>query len=79
MLVQDKNLLAYCGLYCGDCAGYTGAIADAAEALKKAVEENKFERTARELFADELGEYDEFTETAGVIRGNGYGPGLIGI
>lgn len=24
-------MLAYCGIYCGDCLGYTGVIADAAK------------------------------------------------
>lgn len=28
---ERKELLAYCGVYCGDCLGYTGMIADAAK------------------------------------------------
>ncbi|MCP4231741.1 MAG: DUF3795 domain-containing protein [bacterium] len=69
MTVPDKNLLAYCGLYCGDCAGHTGVIADAAEALKKATDEYKFDRAARELFPDELVDYDKFAEMLGFIAG----------
>lgn len=26
---ERKDLLAYCGFYCGDCLGYTSVIADA--------------------------------------------------
>jgi len=27
MVEENKNLLAYCGLYCGDCFAYKGKIA----------------------------------------------------
>ena len=33
-----KDLLAYCGFYCGDCLGYTGVIADAADNLTQVLE-----------------------------------------
>ena len=32
---KDKNLTAYCGLYCGDCFNYKGEIADLARDLRK--------------------------------------------
>ena len=35
MSKQDKNLVAYCGLYCGDCPIYKGKIADLARDLRK--------------------------------------------
>ena len=35
MSKQDKNLVAYCGLYCGDCPMYKGKIADLARDLRK--------------------------------------------
>ena len=60
--MADKNLLAYCGLYCGDCAGHTGDIAAAAEKLKQTLDRYRFERTARELFAAKLGEYEKLYE-----------------
>ena len=40
-----KDLLAYCGLYCGDCLGYTGVIADAAKNLMMVLKKYKFDRT----------------------------------
>lgn len=67
--IPDKNLLAFCGLYCGDCAGHTGAIADAAENLKRISGEYKFERTAGEIFAEELPDYDKFAEKLTFITG----------
>ena len=56
---QEKGLLAYCGLYCGDCAGYSGEIADAARNLKETTERYKFHQTAKHLFAEKLKNYDE--------------------
>lgn len=55
---RAPDLLAYCDLYCGDCAGHAGTIADGAERLREAVEAFDFERTARCLFADRLPEFD---------------------
>ena len=46
---ERKNLLAYCGLYCGDCAGYSGEIADAAKNLVELLEKYRFDRTAKSL------------------------------
>ncbi|MFX1390022.1 MAG: DUF3795 domain-containing protein [Promethearchaeota archaeon] len=57
---DSKNLLAYCGLYCGDCAGYSGEIADAAIKLNNKLIQHKFEKTAKNLFAEKLKEYDKF-------------------
>jgi hypothetical protein len=57
---ETPELLAYCGLYCGDCAGYTGDIADAARALLETIERYRFERTAGSLFASELPDYQGF-------------------
>jgi len=31
----DSNLITYCGLYCGDCFGHKGDIADLARDLRK--------------------------------------------
>jgi len=60
--MRAVNLFAYCGLYCGDCAGYTGEIAASARALLKVLERYKFARTASCLFSEELGDYDRFQE-----------------
>lgn len=59
---DKKELLAYCGLYCGDCAGYSGEIADAAQKLKDVTARYKFSQTAKHLFPDKLKEYDKLEE-----------------
>lgn len=57
-----KDLLAYCGLYCGDCGGFSGGIADAAISLKQELSKYKFERTAKCLFSEKLKDYDKLAE-----------------
>jgi len=59
---ERKDLLAYCGLYCGDCLGYTGVIADAAKNFMKVLEKYKFDQTAKCVFPEELKNYDTFCE-----------------
>ena len=44
--MEEKDLIAYCGLYCGECFGYKGKIADLARDLRKELRQAKFERTA---------------------------------
>jgi hypothetical protein len=56
---EKTELLAYCGLYCGDCAGYSGEVADAAQNLKETTDRYKFQQTAKHLFPKELKEYDK--------------------
>ena len=55
-----KKLLAFCGLYCGDCLGHTGIVADSAQNFKNVLEKYKFDRTAKILFPKELKHYDRF-------------------
>ncbi len=59
---EREGLLAYCGLYCGDCGGYSGEIARAASRLEKTLTRWKFERTAKHLFTEKLADYDHFAE-----------------
>ncbi len=59
---SKKELIAYCGLYCGDCAGYSGEIAKAATNLKETTQRYKFHQTAKHLFSKELEKYDRFCE-----------------
>jgi prenyltransferase beta subunit len=59
---NKKELLAYCGLYCGDCAGYSGEIADVAQNLKETLEKYKFHQTAKHLFPTELKDYDKLQQ-----------------
>ncbi len=46
---EKKDLIAYCGLYCGDCFGYKGVVADLARDLRKELRQAKFSRTAEFL------------------------------
>ena len=64
---EGKELLAYCVLYCGDCACYSGEIADAASSLKEVLEEYSFDRTAKCLFSEKLRDYDRFFEMLGFM------------
>ena len=52
MAENNKHLVAYCGLYCGDCFGYKGQIADLARDLRKELRQSKFDR-----FADFVSNY----------------------
>jgi hypothetical protein len=59
----DERLLAYCGLYCGDCAGYSGEIADSAADLAQILERYRFHRTAGHLFPEQISDYEGFHKT----------------
>jgi len=59
---ERTALLAYCGFYCGDCLGYTGVIADAAQNMMEALETYKFRRTAECVFPEQLGNYEQLCE-----------------
>jgi len=61
-MAGSKDLLAYCGFYCGDCLGYTGVVADAAQSLLQVLERYQFDRTAECVFPEELGDYDRLCE-----------------
>ena len=64
-----KNLLAYCGFYCGDCLGYTGVIADAAKDFKMTLDKYQFDRTTKCVFPDQLHDYDRFYEVVEFMTG----------
>ncbi|MBU1706302.1 DUF3795 domain-containing protein [bacterium] len=44
----NKNLLGYCGLYCGDCPAYTGIVADKASELREVLQQTRFDIFARQ-------------------------------
>ncbi len=48
-MAGKNDLVAYCGLYCGDCFGYQGKIADLARDLRKELRAYKFDKTAETL------------------------------
>ena len=46
---EDRELIAYCGLYCGDCYRYKGRIADLGRDLRKELRQEKFAETAETM------------------------------
>jgi len=43
---ESRGLIAYCGLYCGECPSYLGKIADMARDLRKELRQAKFAKQA---------------------------------
>lgn len=48
-MIENKDLISYCGLYCGDCVGYQGKVADLSRDLRKELRQAKFDKTAEYL------------------------------
>ena len=46
---NTSEMVAYCGLYCGECPNHTGRIADLARDLRKELRSFRFEKTAETL------------------------------
>ena len=44
--IEDENLITYCGLYCGDCHGYTGKIPNLVRDLRKELREMHYDKFA---------------------------------
>ena len=71
MIEQENELIAYCGLYCGDCINYKGEIADLARDLRKKLREGKFDRVSQELsgFFKEFKNYEQcYAVLGGMVR-----------
>ena len=43
---MSREMVAYCGLYCGDCFNYKGEVADLARDLRKKLREARFDKVA---------------------------------
>ncbi|MCK4653259.1 MAG: DUF3795 domain-containing protein, partial [Candidatus Cloacimonetes bacterium] len=69
--IEDKNLIAYCGLYCGDCFDYQGKIANLARDLRKELRQVRFDKTAEYLssmsFFKVLENYPQCYEVLGTL------------
>jgi hypothetical protein len=66
---QNMDLVAYCGLYCGDCLMHKGEVADLARDLRKKLRETKFERVAKglsKIFKD-LENYEQCYQVLGTM------------
>ena len=66
---ENKNLIAYCGLYCGDCFIYQGKIADLARDLRKELRKSKFSRFAKMIsrYFKPYKNYDTTYEVLGMM------------
>ena len=66
---QDENLIAYCGLYCGDCFNRKGEIADLARDLRKKLREEKFDRVSLGLsnYFKSFNNYEQCYEVLGAM------------
>jgi len=49
MAKKTTDLIAYCGLYCGDCPAYTQSLADLAMKLRKELRRSKCDKAAPAL------------------------------
>jgi hypothetical protein len=70
-MAETKELIAYCGLYCGDCPNHKGEIADLARDLRKKLREAKFDRTAQGLskYFKEFRNYEQcYQVLGGMVR-----------
>ena len=70
-MTESRDLIAYCGLYCGDCVGYRGKVADLARDLRKELRQAKFSKTAEHLagvpFFATFKKYDDCYEVLGAL------------
>ena len=68
---QDENLIAYCGLYCGDCHGFSGKIPDLARDLRKELRAMRYDKFAAFLsqysFAKDFADYETCYKVLGAM------------
>ena len=68
-MASNKDLIAYCGLYCRDCVSHKGKVADLARDLRKELRTAKFDKTAEVLaavpFFEAFKDYDECYDVLG--------------
>ncbi len=68
---EKRDLIAYCGLYCGDCFRYQGRIADLARDLRKELRKARFDKIAEFMssysFFEIFKDYQECYELLGAL------------
>ncbi|MCK4250780.1 DUF3795 domain-containing protein [candidate division WOR-3 bacterium] len=64
---KKKELIAYCGLYCGDCFGYKGKIADLARDIRKELRQEKFDIIVKGIPFKAFKNYKECYEVLGAL------------
>lgn len=69
--IKDEELIAYCGLYCADCHGYTGVIPDLARDLRKELRSIHYDKFAAFIstysFGKDFKKYDECYKVLGAM------------
>jgi hypothetical protein len=68
---ENEDLIAYCGLYCGDCHGYQQKIPDLARDLRKELRKSKYQKFADFLsthsFGQSFRDYDKCYQVLGAM------------
>ena len=68
---NNKSLVAYCGLCCGDCHGYSGKIPDLARDLRKELRKSRYEIFAEFIstfsFGKDFKNYQECYKVLGAM------------
>jgi hypothetical protein len=68
---ESKNLIAYCGLYCGDCHAFTGRIPDLAKELRKEFRAARYDKFAAVISKYPIGKplkyYDQCYDLLGLV------------
>ena len=68
---KEEQLIGYCGLYCGDCHGFSGKIPDLARDLRKELREIKYDKFAAFIskysFGKDFKNYDECYKVLGAM------------
>ena len=70
-MTENRDLIAFCGLYCGDCFNHKGEIADLARGLRKKLREAKFDKVSIGLssFFREFKDYEQcYTVLGAMVR-----------
>ena len=68
---MGKDLIAYCGRYCGDCFIYKGEIADLARDLRQKLRESEFDKASQGLskYIKPFQDYEKCYEVLGAMVG----------
>ena len=70
MKTEDESLIAYCGLYCGDCHGYTGKIPDLARDLRKELRAYRYDKFAEFIAGEGFGKvFKDYNKCYEVLGG----------
>lgn len=71
MVEEDTSLIAFCGLYCGDCHGHQQKIPDLARDLRKELRQTKYKKFADMISQHKFGAaykgYDTCYEVLGAM------------